>query len=135
MSISRMSLEEAILSCWSLVDELEFVVEAVLEKGLPPAECKVVLSGLEALGRMKFDRLDLLGSGKSDQFKGRVLCCKSILGDLSLLSRSAGTLSVDGMANAIIGSRELHSLKFNELWDEFEQSLREGSESPLNPVG
>lgn len=50
-------LESRIMDCWSVVDDIKVVNEAVQEKDLTPDQVANALLGLETLYQLKFERL------------------------------------------------------------------------------
>lgn len=67
-NITRFDLEQQILNCWSVTDDINHVYEAVMNKGL--AE------------------------------------------------------DIDKLSNILLGMKELYHLKFEQMWDTFEQLCR-----------
>lgn len=50
-------LEQNIMNCWSVVDDLEVLNEAVLERDLKPDDISNILMGLKGLYHLKFEIL------------------------------------------------------------------------------
>jgi hypothetical protein len=57
MSNDRFDLEQEILQCWGLVDDIKILNEAVLESDISLDEISNVLIGLNALYDLKFQKL------------------------------------------------------------------------------
>ena len=53
----RFELEQQILDCWHIVDELKTLSEAVCDNNLSTDQTANVLMGLEQLYQLKFDKL------------------------------------------------------------------------------
>ena len=53
----KFELEQQILSCWNIVDELKVLREAVCDNNLSTDQTANVLMGLEQLYQLKFDQL------------------------------------------------------------------------------
>lgn len=52
----QFELEQQIIGCWQIVDELKVVSEAVLERDLTADQVVNLLMGLEQLYQLKFER-------------------------------------------------------------------------------
>jgi hypothetical protein len=57
MSKDRFDLEQEILQCWALVDDLKVLNEAILESDLDEDRITNVLIGVASLYDMKFQKL------------------------------------------------------------------------------
>lgn len=55
--MNRFDLEQQILDCWHIVDELKTLGEAVCDNNLSTDQTANVLMGLEQLYQLKFDKL------------------------------------------------------------------------------
>ena len=53
----RFELEQQILDCWHIVDELKTLSEAVCDNNLSTDQTANILMGLEQLYQLKFDKL------------------------------------------------------------------------------
>ena len=49
-------LEQQILDCWHVVDDLDILLEGVLEKELTKDEISNIILGLKSLYQLKFDK-------------------------------------------------------------------------------
>lgn len=54
---TRFDLEQDIMNCWHVVDDLKILCEGVLEKDLTKDEIANILLGLEQLYQLKFEKL------------------------------------------------------------------------------
>jgi hypothetical protein len=54
--LSNFELEQQIMGCWQIVDDLRVVSEAVLERDLNADQVVNLLVGLEQLYQLKFDK-------------------------------------------------------------------------------
>jgi len=55
--MDRFDVEQQIMDCWHVVDDLKVLTEAVIENNLSHDEISNVLIGLETLYQLKFDKL------------------------------------------------------------------------------
>ena len=55
--MSRFDLEQQIMSCWQIVDDVKLLNEYVLEGGLTKDQISNTLLGMEEIYQMKFDKL------------------------------------------------------------------------------
>jgi hypothetical protein len=55
--MSRFDLEQQIMSCWQIVDDIKIVDEYVLEGGLTKDQISNALLGMQEIYQMKFDKL------------------------------------------------------------------------------
>ena len=53
---ARFDLEQSILSCWNICEELKLLQENILETEMSKDDIANVLMGLEKLFQMKFDK-------------------------------------------------------------------------------
>lgn len=53
----RFDLEQKIMSCWGIVDELKILTEAVIDKEMDRDKVCNILLGLEQLYQLKFESL------------------------------------------------------------------------------
>lgn len=56
MKSVRFDLEQQILNCWSVCDDLEVLCEGVLERDMKVDDVATVLSGMKALYQLKFQK-------------------------------------------------------------------------------
>jgi len=54
---TRFDLEQEILHCWSVTDDIEVVSKAVLERDISRDETANILIGLKSLYQLKFETL------------------------------------------------------------------------------
>ncbi len=66
----------------------------------------------------KFDRFD---------FEQQIMACWNVTNDLKDLSEEVleGDLTKDQITNALIGIEQLYEIRFNKLFRQFEQLVRE----------
>ena len=57
MAFDRFDMEQQIMSCWGITDEIGAVVEGVTTSELSPEDAVTVLMGLKTLYNLKFDKL------------------------------------------------------------------------------
>lgn len=57
MKVDRFDLEQGILKCWNVVDDIDLLYENVLEKDMTTDEIANTLLGLQQLYKMKFEKL------------------------------------------------------------------------------
>lgn len=50
------ALEQQILNCWNVCEDLEVLCEGVLERDMKPDDIANVLSGMQALYQLKFQQ-------------------------------------------------------------------------------
>jgi hypothetical protein len=55
--MDRFELEQSILDCWHVADDIDLLYTAVLEKNLSTDEISNVLLGLSSIYSLKFDKL------------------------------------------------------------------------------
>ena len=55
--MSRFDLEQQIMSCWQIVDDVKLLNEYVLEGALTKDQISNTLLGIEEIYQMKFDKL------------------------------------------------------------------------------
>jgi hypothetical protein len=55
--MSRFDLEQQIMSCWQIVDDIKILDEYVLEGGLTKDQISNALLGMQEIYQMKFDKL------------------------------------------------------------------------------
>ena len=55
--MDRFELEQQILDCWHIVDELKTLSEAVCDNNLSTDQTANILTGLQQLYQLKFDKL------------------------------------------------------------------------------
>ena len=53
----RFDLEQGIMKCWNITDDIDLLCEGVLENEMSQDDISNVLIGLKALYDIKFDRL------------------------------------------------------------------------------
>lgn len=56
MSNSRYDLEQQIMDCWGICEDLGTVIEAVLENGLTEDQIANILQGMKDLYHLKFEK-------------------------------------------------------------------------------
>lgn len=56
MKATRFDLEQQILQCWNMCDDLEVVAEAVLDRDMKPDDIVNVLNGIKGLYQLKFEK-------------------------------------------------------------------------------
>ena len=56
MKSVRFDLEQQILNCWNVCDDLQVVCEGVLERDMKPDDLANVLMGIQALYHLKFQQ-------------------------------------------------------------------------------
>lgn len=54
---NSVDIESKIMECWGIVNDIQILNEAVLEKDLTTDQISNVLIGLESLYQLKFERL------------------------------------------------------------------------------
>jgi len=54
---TQFDLEQQIMDCWHVVDDLKVVSESLVEDDLDPEKAANILIGLEQLYQLKFDRM------------------------------------------------------------------------------
>jgi len=79
MTKNRFDMEQEILDCWHVTDDIDVLMEAVLEKNLDTDTIANALLGMKTIYQLKFDRLfgtfeDLISSdsfrnSEKDPFK------------------------------------------------------------------
>lgn len=57
MAKNRFDMEQEIMDCWHVTDDIDVLMEAVMEKGADTDTIVNVLLGMKALYQMKFERL------------------------------------------------------------------------------
>jgi len=57
MSSKQLDVEQSILSCWQITDDIKVIYQQYGDKGLTEDQLLNVLIGLETLYNMKFDKL------------------------------------------------------------------------------
>ena len=57
MQIDRFDLEQGILQCWNVVDDIDLLYENVMDKDMTTDEIANTLLGLQQLYKMKFEKL------------------------------------------------------------------------------
>jgi hypothetical protein len=53
----RFDVEQGILNCWNIIDDIKLIYETVGNKGMSEDELMNTLIGLESLYKMKFEKL------------------------------------------------------------------------------
>jgi len=57
MIMNRFDLEQQIMNCWQIVEDVKLLNEYVLEEGLTKDQISNALRGMEEIYQMKFDKL------------------------------------------------------------------------------
>jgi hypothetical protein len=57
MIMNRFDLEQQIMNCWQIVEDVKLLNEYVLEEGLTKDQISNALLGMEEIYQMKFDKL------------------------------------------------------------------------------
>lgn len=57
----------------------------------------------------------------------RIMRCWQVTDDLQVLAEGIleGNMTQDGVANVLLGLKEIYQLKFDALWQSFENSIRD----------
>lgn len=55
--MNRFDLEQQIMNCWQIVEDVKLLNEYVLEEGLTKDQISNALLGMEEIYQMKFDKL------------------------------------------------------------------------------
>lgn len=55
--MNRFDLEQQIMNCWQIVEDVKLLNEYVLEEGLTKDQISNALRGMEEIYQMKFDKL------------------------------------------------------------------------------
>jgi hypothetical protein len=60
--------------------------------------------------------------------ENRILECWNVTGDIGIVSESMNDyhIPVEQTANTLLGIQKLYELKFQKLWDTFEELIRNG---------
>lgn len=57
MTVDRFDLEQDIMKCWNITDEIDLLYENVLERDMTTDDIANVLLGLKTLYDMKFEKM------------------------------------------------------------------------------
>lgn len=57
MTFSRFDMEQQLLDCWGITDELNLLMEGVLERDLTKDQVSNILLGMQELYSLKFTKL------------------------------------------------------------------------------
>lgn len=57
MKYNRFDLEQQIMNCWGVCDDLEILFEACCDKNLSPDNVQNALLGMKTLYQLKFEKL------------------------------------------------------------------------------
>lgn len=63
MKYTRFDLEQQIMNCWGVCDDLDLLFEWSCERDMTPDELQNVLLGMKTLYQMKFEKLFNLFEG------------------------------------------------------------------------
>lgn len=55
--VDRFDLEQGILACWNMVDDVKILGEGVMDRGMSEDELANFLIGLQAIYTLKFEKL------------------------------------------------------------------------------
>jgi len=61
-------LEQGIMTCWNIIEDLKMLNEAVLERDLTDDEISNILLGIERLYNLKFEKLFELFEGHCKEY-------------------------------------------------------------------
>ncbi len=61
-------LEQSIMNCWNIIEDLKMLNEAVLERDLTDDEISNILLGIERLYNLKFEKLFELFEGHCKEY-------------------------------------------------------------------
>lgn len=70
-------------------------------------------------------------SEKRFTLEEKIMACWGVVDDLSTVYKNVDYRDKDQVANALLGLHTLYSMKFEELWQAFEDHLQEQGESNL----
>lgn len=57
-------------------------------------------------------------------FEQQIMICWNVVEDIDAVVSVSDTLSTDELQNALIGIKTLYQIKFDKLWELFEDSLK-----------
>ncbi len=57
MTFSRFDMEQQLLDCWGITDDLDLLMEGVLERDLTKDQVSNILLGMKELYELKFSKL------------------------------------------------------------------------------
>jgi hypothetical protein len=135
-------LEEKIMDCWNITHDLKVLNSGLQDKGMPIPEVGSVLVGLKSLYEIKCQDLfaqfeefypnreneEEVRQWQNRQFpfplydlEEKIMDCWNITNDMQVLIKGIQekNLSLDQVANVLLGFEYLYELKYQDLFDQY----------------
>lgn len=130
---NRIDLESKIMSCWTIEEDLKTLSLGIKEKNLTIDDISNVLNGVVTLYTLRFEDLfkEFENSLKTNKLnynlEEKIQDCWSVIDDLKVLSYGVldKELNNNITQNILNGLTDLYNLKFNILFEQFSQNLKD----------
>ena len=132
--MDRFDLESKIMECWNTKDDLLLVWEGVEKEGFDPDRTVNAVVGLSEMHDLRCKRLwevfeSMVEEGLIDleesELEDEIMACWGAKEDLDLISE--GILEYGRDASIVRGLSDLHDMRCEKLFSNFERMVGEGA--------